>query len=194
MIRLTARKALSRKNGDFAVQIGLVIDGEAVLGVVFLPAENVLYYAVQNEGAWMSENEETAIRLHVSGKTDFTEMAMASSRNHHSPQMARILEKFGLKKEVRRDSVGIKVGLIARQICDLYIHPSIHTKHWDTCAPEVILREAGGEMTDLFGDKIVYNTPNVKNSNGILASNGASHDAAAANMKMLLAENPLGNN
>ena len=191
---LDGTKGFITKNGDFAVQIGLAIDGAAVLGVVYLPAENVLYYASQNDGAWMSENGETAIRLHVSDETDFTEMAMASSRNHHSPQMARIVDKFGLKKEVRRDSVGIKVGLIARQICDLYIHPSIHTKHWDTCAPEVILREAGGEMTDLFGEKIVYNTPNVKNSNGILASNGASHDAAAANMKILLAEIPLGNN
>ncbi|MEP7037842.1 MAG: inositol monophosphatase family protein, partial [Acidobacteriota bacterium] len=67
-------------------------------------------------------------------------------------------------------------------------------KHWDTCAPEIILREAGGEMTDLFGEKIVYNTPNVKNATGILASNGVSHDSAVANMKVLLAENPLGNN
>ncbi|MEP7037312.1 MAG: 3'(2'),5'-bisphosphate nucleotidase CysQ, partial [Acidobacteriota bacterium] len=142
---LDGTKGFITKNGDFAVQIGLAENGEVVLGVVYLPAENVLYYASQNDGAWMSENGETPVQLHVSGKTDFTEMAMASSRNHHSPQMARIVEKFGLKKEVRRDSVGIKVGLIARQICDLYIHPSIHTKHWDTCAPEIILREAGGE-------------------------------------------------
>jgi 3'(2'), 5'-bisphosphate nucleotidase len=191
---LDGTKGFIEKNGDFAVQIGLAVDGIAVLGVVYLPSENILYFASQNNGAWLSENEENPIRLSVSGETDFTAMAIASSRNHHSPRMTRIVEKFGLKKEVRRDSVGIKVGLIARQICDLYIHPSTHTKHWDTCAPEVILHEAGGQMTDLFGEKIVYNTPDVKNSKGILASNGISHDLAVANMKVLLAELPLGNN
>ena len=175
---LDGTKGFINKNGDFAVQIGLAVDGEAVLGVVYLPAENVLYYAVQNSGAWEVKNEGTPQQMHVSDISDFTGMTMASSRNHHSPQTSRIVEKFGLQKEVKRDSVGLKVGLIAKQICDIYIHPSIHTKHWDTCAPEIILREAGGKMTDLSGAKMIYNTPDVRNLGGILASNGVSHDLA----------------
>ena len=175
---LDGTKGFINRNGDFAVQIGLAVDGVAVLGVVFLPAENVLYYAVQNSGAWEVKDEEIPQQMHVSDISDFTGMTMAASRNHHSPQTSRIVEKFGLKKEVKRDSVGLKVGLIAKQICDIYIHPSIHTKHWDTCAPEIILREAGGEMTDLSGAKMIYNTPDVRNLGGILASNGVSHDLA----------------
>lgn len=175
---LDGTKGFINKNGDFAVQIGLAENGVAVLGVVFLPAENTLYFAIQDKGAWEIKNEETPNRLHVSDMSDFTGMTMASSRNHHSPQTSRIVEKFGLKKEVKKDSVGVKVGLIAKQICDIYIHPSIHTKHWDTCAPEIILREAGGKMTDLSGAKMIYNTPDVRNLGGILASNGVSHDLA----------------
>ncbi len=175
---LDGTKGFINKNDDFAVQIGLAERGSAVLGVVFLPAEDVLYYAVQDGGAWLVENEAKPRRLHVSDKSDFNEMTMAASRNHHSPQTSRIVEKFGLKKEVKRDSVGVKVGLIAKQICDIYIHPSIHTKHWDVCAPEIILREAGGKMTDLSGAKMIYNTPDVRNLGGILASNGVSHDLA----------------
>jgi 3'(2'), 5'-bisphosphate nucleotidase len=98
------------------------------------------------------------------------------------------VESLGLKKEIRRGSVGLKIGLMAQKICDLYIHLSPRTKHWDTCAPEIILREAGGRMTDLFGERIIYNTPDVHNYNGVLASNGIVHDLTVAKLKPLLTE------
>ncbi len=176
------------KTGDFAVQIGLAEDGEVVLGVVFMPTENKLYFAVKGAGAWLIENGGASVRLEVSGKTDFSDMNLAVSRNHRSPKMERVMKKFGLKSETRRGSVGLKVGLIVRRVCDLYIHLSPRTKHWDTCAPEIILREAGGELTDLFGARIVYNTPDVNNHNGILATNGAAHASAVTEMKPLLTE------
>ena len=176
------------KTGDFAVQIGLAERGAAILGVVFMPLQNILYYAVKSEGAFVVENDEPPKLLHVSGKTDLAEMRLASSRNHRSPRMSQVAEKFGLKSEVQRGSVGLKVGLIAQKKADLYIHLSPRTKHWDTCAPEIILTEAGGEMTDLFGDRIIYNISDVHNHNGVLATNGVSHDEAVANLKPLLSE------
>ncbi len=176
------------KNGDFAVQIGLAEYGASILGVVFLPFENILYFASYGGGAFLIEKDGNSQRLQVSAKRDFGKMLLASSRNHRSPRMNRIVSELGLEREVQRGSVGLKIGLIARQIADLYIHLSPRTKHWDTCAPEIIVREAGGEMTDLFGGKIIYNTPDVQNHNGVLASNGISHDAAVANLKPLLTE------
>ncbi|MCY7374440.1 MAG: 3'(2'),5'-bisphosphate nucleotidase CysQ [Pyrinomonadaceae bacterium] len=176
------------KTGDFAVQIGLAENGKAVLGVVFMPLQDILYFAVKNGGAFVVENDAAPELLHVSGKIDLAEMLLASSRHHRSPRMSQVFKKFGLKSEVQRGSVGLKVGLIAQQRADLYIHLSPRTKHWDTCAPEIILREAGGEMTDLFGEKIIYNTPDVHNHNGVLATNGAAHAAAVNNLKTLLAE------
>jgi len=176
------------KTGDFAVQIGLAENGEVVLGVVFMPTEDFLYFAVKGAGAFLVRNGGETELLQVSGKTGFSEMNLAVSRNHRSPKMSRVVEKFGLKSETKRGSVGLKVGLIVRKTCDLYIHLSPRTKHWDTCAPEIILREAGGELTDLFGARIVYNTSDVNNHNGILATNGAAHAAAAAEMKSLLTE------
>ncbi len=82
----------------------------------------------------------------------------------------------------------MKIGLIARQICDLYIHFSPRTKHWDTCAPEIIIKEAGGNLTDIFGGEIVYNTKKVGNYNGVLASNGAAHEKIVGNLRPLLKE------
>lgn len=176
------------RNGDFAVQIGLTEDGASILGVVFLPLQNILYSASYENGAFLTKNDGQPERLHVSEKADFSAMILASSRNHRSPRMSRVFDKFGLKKEIRRGSVGLKVGLIAEQKADLYIHLSPRTKHWDTCAPEIILREAGGEMTDLFGAKFIYNTPDVCNYNGVLASNGIPHLSAVDKLKPLLAE------
>ncbi len=185
---LDGTQGFVNKNGDFAVQIGLAEMGEAVLGVVFLPLENILYFASKGKGAWMIESGKSPKQLQVSGKTDFGTMNLAVSRNHRSPKMNEVFKSFGLKSETKRGSVGLKVGLITRRICDLYIHLSPRTKHWDTCAPEIILREAGGNMTDLFGGKIIYNTADVHNHNGVLASNGAAHEKAVKSLKPLLNE------
>lgn len=185
---LDGTRGFINKDGDFGVQIGLAENGESVLGVVFIPNENVLYYAARGEGAFLVENEETPIRLKVSDKTDFSKMNMAVSRNHRSDKMNRVIKKFGIKREIRRGSVGLKIGLIARQICDLYIHFSPRTKHWDTCAPEIIIKEAGGNLTDIFGGKIIYNTKKVGNYNGVLANNNAAHEKIVENLRPLLNE------
>lgn len=177
-----------KKDGDFGVQIGLTQGSRAVLGVVFLPAHNRLYYAAKGEGAFLVESGKEPRRLLVSDKTNFTEMSLASSRNHRNPRMHRIIEDFGFRREIRRGSVGLKVGLVAEQICDLYIHLSPRTKFWDTCAPQIILEEAGGRMTDLFGFPIDYNLADVQNHNGVIASNGAAHGQAVLKLKPLLNE------
>ena len=185
---LDGTKGFVEKTGDFAVQIGLAADGESVLGVVFLPLEDALYFASKGKGAWLIEKGDAPKRLQVSDETDFAEMNIAVSKNHRSPKMTRIISNFGLKQEIRRGSVGLKVGLIARKICDLYIHLSPRTKHWDTCAPEIIICEAGGNLTDIFGEKIIYNTADVHNHNGVLASNGIAYDLTVARLKPLLTE------
>lgn len=177
-----------KKDGDFGVQIGLAIEGEPVLGVVFLPFHDTLYYAVRGEGAFSIDGNAAPRRLHVSGKTDFADMSMALTRHHPSSNMARIVKAFGFGEEVKRGSVGLKVGLIAEKICDIYIHPSPRTKFWDTCAPQMILEEAGGRLTDLFGFPIEYDLISVQNFNGILATNGVSHEKAVEKLKPLLDE------
>ena len=115
-------------------------------------------------------------------------MRLAASRSHRSPRMDRVVKALGVKQEVRRGSVGIKVGLIIEQRCDLYVHLSPRTKQWDSCAPQVILNEAGGRLTDLFGNRICYNAPEVQHLNGLVATNGAAHKLVISELAPLLAE------
>ena len=175
-------------NGDFAVQIGLAENGECMLGVVYQPLTGILYRAVRGGGAWVERPEMGPERAKVSDHIQLATMRLAASRSHRSPRMDRVVQRFGVKQEVRRGSVGIKVGLIVEQQCDLYVHLSPRTKQWDTCAPEIILREAGGKLTDLFGRPLLYNSPEVQNRNGIVASNGVAHGQVIAALGPLLAE------
>jgi 3'(2'), 5'-bisphosphate nucleotidase len=177
-----------KKDGDFAIQIGLAIDGEPVIGVVFLPAHDRLYYASTGRGAFVEKEGNPPLRLHASNNTDFSKMNLAVSRNHRSPKISKIIREFGLKREIQRGSVGLKVGLVAEAVCDLYIHLSPRTKFWDTCGPQVILEESGGRLTDLFGERIRYDIADVQNHGGIVATNGAAHNHIISKLGPLLQE------
>ncbi|HUR96510.1 MAG TPA: 3'(2'),5'-bisphosphate nucleotidase CysQ [Pyrinomonadaceae bacterium] len=177
-----------KKDGDFGVQIGLAIAGEPVVGVVYLPAHDRLYYAAKDHGSFLIEDGGSPLRLQVSTNTDFAKMNLAVSRNHRSPKINRIIKELGLNREVQRGSVGLKVGLIAEEVCDLYIHLSPRTKFWDTCGPQIILEEAGGRMTDLFGELIRYGISDVQNHGGIVAANGSAHEMIIERLRPLLNE------
>src|SRR5438445_4878630 len=99
-------------NGDFAVQIGLTEDGECVLGVVYQPLRDLLYRAVRGHGAWVERSGCEPELAHVSANKELATMRLAASRSHRSPRMDKVVRAFGVKQEIRRGSVGIKVGLI----------------------------------------------------------------------------------
>ena len=178
-----------KKDGDFAVQIGLAEFGSPIVGVVLLPFHETLYYATKGGGAFVAASgDKEPQRLGVSNKTEFSEMIMAYSRNHPSKGIMRILDSFGFADGMQRGSVGLKIGLIAESVSDIYIHLSPRTKFWDTCAPQIILEEAGGKLTDIFGEPMRYDIADVQNYGGILASNGVSHEKAIAKLRPVLNE------
>ena len=181
-------KNFIHRDGDFAEQIGLAVSGESVAGVVYQPVRDVLYRAVTGGGAWIEPRNSKATRMSVSTRTNANEMVLASSRSHRSPRMERVVSAFGFMDELRRGSVGVKIGLIAEQKADLYLHLSPSTKQWDTCAPEIILAEAGGRVTDLFGQPLRYNAVRIDNRNGIVATNGVAHKMVIDNLTPLLEE------
>ena len=177
-----------KKDGDFGVQIGLAENGVPVLGIVFLPFHDSMSYAVKGGGSFTAIGSGEPVRMSTSDRTDLSAMTIAVTRNHLTPRMKRIIEHFGFPNVVRRGSVGLKAGLIASRTCDIYIHPSPRTKIWDTCAPQIILEEAGGLLTDIFGGPLRYDRAQLQNLNGILASNGAVHELAVERLGPVLAE------
>ena len=75
-------------------------------------------------------------------------------------------------------SVGLKIADIVLGQSELYVSTSNRMQEWDTCAPEAILRAAGGLMTDIAGNPMRYNKENCSVPTGVLASNGLLHSDA----------------
>lgn len=174
------------KNGDFAIQIGFAVAGKPVVGVVLLPAHRQTLYASHGDGAFLQSASGSIQQLNASDLTDLSQMKIAVSRMHKAPKMKDIIRELGFSKQIERGSVGLKVGLIAEKVCDVYIHLSPRTKLWDTCAPEVIITEAGGKLTDLWGDHYDYSNPDVQNWGGIVAAGNASHQNIIDRIRPLL--------
>jgi 3'(2'), 5'-bisphosphate nucleotidase len=162
------------RTGEFSIQIGLAIQGAPVLGVVLQPARDRLYYAVQGQGAFETQ-DHTTTRLHVSAESTPARMKLVASRAHFSPFIEAAGEALGIATIHRAGSVGIKVSLVASGHFDLYL-ATTDSKEWDACAPHVVLSESGGCMTDLGGTPLVYNKPDVALGSGLIASNGLAHD------------------
>ena len=162
------------ETGEFAVQIALTLGGRAVLGVVYQPAKGRLFHAVQGQGAYQVFEGETT-RMRVSSQPDPAQMCLVASRSHYSPFVDLARQALGIPKANRIGSVGLKVGLVARAACDLYLATTI-SKEWDLCAPHALLMEAGGVLTNLCGEVLVYNKRDVTECTGLVASNGLAHD------------------
>ena len=162
------------RNGEFSIMIGLAINGRATLGVVMQPESGLLYAGTVGKGAWLYEAEEK-VPLGVSETDKTNRMVLVSSRSHRQQITDRIRAQLRITSERVSGSVGLKVGLIARQLADLYVHPSPGCKEWDLCAPHALLEAAGGCMTDCWGNPLTYNKRDVRAHNGLVASNSRSH-------------------
>jgi 3'(2'), 5'-bisphosphate nucleotidase len=171
---------------EFAVMIGLAVNGIPSVGAVYQPTKDKLYWAALGTGAFL-ERDGSRTRLRVSGETLASKLVLAESRSHRSARVAAIRERLRIKDAIQSGSVGLKVALICEGHAHLYVHAGNKTNLWDTCGPDVILREAGGRMTDAANNSLRYDGREVRNLNGLVASNGAIHDRAVQVTQAVLA-------
>jgi 3'(2'), 5'-bisphosphate nucleotidase len=168
------------------VQIALTVQGQPVLGVVYQPTSGQLYYAIQGRGAYQGCGDG-ASRLHLSTEADPTRMCLVASRSHYTSLIEAARKSLGIGAVKQMGSLGLKVGLVAQGLCDLYLMTTLW-KEWDVCAPHAVLLEAGGMLTDLCGEPIVYNKPEVTGCQGVIASNGLAHAGIVEALALLLAQ------
>jgi 3'(2'), 5'-bisphosphate nucleotidase len=160
---------------EFAVQIGLVVNGEPVLGVVYQPTAKKLYYAAQGLGAFL-ESGGSVTPLHVSPEDVAARMTIAESRSHRSARVQAIRQRLRIRESILIGSVGLKIGIVCEGRAQVYVHTGSRTHVWDTCGPEAILREAGGRMTNVYNMPLRYDAEDLRNLHGIVVTNGVIHD------------------
>jgi 3'(2'), 5'-bisphosphate nucleotidase len=165
--------------------IGLLVGDRPALGVVYQPLGDRLYYATRGRGAYLSIGGGAPVRLHVSSVSQAGQIRMVASKSHRDESIDRVRAALAISDELNVGSVGLKVGLIARGERDLYVSLSGRSKRWDACAPEALLVEAGGRMSDVTGAPLDYRDPVLENRRGLCASNGALHDLVVQQLRAL---------
>lgn len=157
------------KNDEFTINIALVYKHKVVVGVVIIPKTGEIYYATNHGGAFYSI-DGTVREIHVSRQSALLRVLL--SRSHHGKKEDEILKKYG-SKIVDKKYVGaaIKACLIAKGEAELSFGFNDKTKEWDTAAPQIILKEAGGLFVDTNGNWMKYNRKDVDNKNGYVMAN-----------------------
>ncbi len=174
----------------FALHIALVERDEAglyhpVAAVVYLPMLGRLYSAIRGQGAFRQAiphpprpadwaNHRQPIR--VSTRDRIERMRSVVSNANRTSRLLRLIHSLNLENYWHIGSLGVKLSIIAEGDAELYVNLALgKAKEWDTAAPQLILTEAGGVLTDLAGAPITYNKPDVYHRGGLLASNGPAH-------------------
>jgi 3'(2'), 5'-bisphosphate nucleotidase len=152
---LDGTKEFVKRNGEFTVNIALVVDGRAVLGAVYAPVLDRLYFGALTQGAWRADGPATPHAIAVR-KTAASPLRVVGSRSHPSPELAEYLARLG-PHEITDMGSSLKICLIAEGAADVY--PRLGpTSEWDTAAAQAILESAGGRMIDLAGRPLRYNS------------------------------------
>ncbi|MCF8069983.1 MAG: 3'(2'),5'-bisphosphate nucleotidase CysQ [Desulfobacterales bacterium] len=169
---LDGTKEFIKKNGEFTVNVALARLGEPVLGVIFAPVLNELYYATENKGAFLQKDGEI-FSLSVSRRDRPEDMILVKSRSHASGRLLDIIERANFK-EIKTSGSSIKGCLVSRGEADIY--PCLHPiSEWDICAMDLIARESGAIMTGMDGVPLKYNKADILFKDGFLLTNNHIH-------------------
>lgn len=155
---------------EFAVMIGLAIQGVSSLGVIFLPAEGRMLAGAVGMGAFevLAGGERIPVRIDPeppSGRN----LALAISRAHALVRTLPVVKRLNPDVLMRSGSVGRKAALILEGRADVYLSLGRRSRHWDSCGPQAVIEAAEGIFCDAWGRPLRYNTDRTKNTEGLLA-------------------------
>ncbi|MDJ0800905.1 MAG: 3'(2'),5'-bisphosphate nucleotidase CysQ [Calothrix sp. MO_167.B12] len=178
------------KTGEYAIHIALVKDTRPVLAVVVVPELEKLYYAVKGEGAFVTTRDGKSQPIKVSSRDRIEDLTLVVSRSHRNQRLEYLLQNLPCQNQKAVGSVGCKIATIVEQQADMYISLSGKSapKDWDMAAPELILTEAGGQFTHFAGHALQYNTGDINQWGGLLASNGQFHQSLCEQAASILAD------
>ncbi len=150
---LDGTREFVKRNGEFTVNIALVQEHEAVLGVVSAPALGLLYWGGQGIGAFSRHRGAAQAPIRVCPPRH--PLRIVGSRSHASPETAQYISQLGAH-EMHGIGSSLKFCLLAAGEADLY--PRFGpTSEWDTAAGQALLEAAGGQVTRLDGRRLLYN-------------------------------------
>ena len=173
---LDGTKEFVKRNGEFTVNIALIKAGVPVMGVVYAPVIETLYYASEAEGAYKCENvitettpdeiSKNAVKL-VNPKIPVkNKLTIVASKSHLSPETQDFVDSMKqIYKEVELISKGssLKLCMVAERKANVYPRFA-PTMEWDTAAGHAVCRIAGYQVNEYpVGTPLKYNKENLLN-------------------------------
>ena len=154
-------------NGDeFTLNAGLIINKEAIAGIIYAPAKNRMFYSYGNKLSYELKNGKEEIINNK--KIDKNNIKAVSYSNNLKAEIIEIHKKLNVKEYVKMKS-SLKFCVVATGEYQIYVaEPRAH--EWDIAAGHAILKNSSGVITDFDGNDILYGKSGFKNSSLILKS------------------------
>lgn len=170
---LDGTKEFINKNDQFTINIALVRDRRPVLGVVYAPVMETLWYGAEEIGAFRQQGDDQATSIEVSAARSERPRVLVS-RSHRSASIDELLARMPDYEPVGMGS-SLKFCVIAEGAADFY--PRLGpTSEWDTAAGHAVLDAAGGRITDIRGRPLRYNETDSLLNDWFLAYGDQGHD------------------
>lgn len=183
------------RQDQYAIALALIEDGEVKLGIMGCPAltlrdgdTGLLFVAVRGEGGYqipLAGGEKKKLQVVQNNDVSrfrFVESVEASHGNQ--AQQNAIAQAVGITTESVRVDSQAKYGIVASGEAALYLrlpspkYPNYRENIWDHAAGAIVVEEAGGKVTDMFGKPLDFGTASKMNDNrGVVVSNGTIHEA-----------------
>ena len=160
-------KEFIKKNDEFTVNIALIHNNIPILGVVYAPALNEMYYAKQGEGAF-KDGQKLPLKINTTPEKN---LVVVASKSHLSEETQTFIDELAqTTQNITQQSRGssLKLVMVAEGEADIY--PSLApTMEWDTAAADAIARESGKQVVQYENDKtLMYNKENLLNPSFIV--------------------------
>lgn len=181
---LDGTKEFIKRNGEFTVNVALVKNGLPILGVIYVPVENTLYFGLEGLGSFKTKNQKTLVEdLEALTRSSVTlpethdrKYTMVGSRSHMSDETTVYFKKIKEKHpdvQILSRGSSLKICMIAEGSADVYPRFA-PTMEWDTAAGHAIVRQVGFDIfkTDV-DEPLEYNKENLLNPWFIVKPKGA---------------------
>ncbi len=157
---LDGTKEFIKKNGEFTVNIALIHKNQPILGVVFAPVLNKMYWGYKGGGSWSQFGDDEIVPMIL--KRNQSIKTIVASRSHLSSETQELLDKYP-EAEVISMGSSLKFMLVAEGKAQLYPRFA-PTMEWDTAAAQGIIEAAGG-IVEAYpdGGALKYNKENLLN-------------------------------
>ena len=192
---LDGTKDFIQGTGNYAMHLALNYKQKPYLGVVLIPEKEELYIT-DGENSWCENRDGSFNKFDLSTNKCLHEMVLVTSKNHRNEILENLIQQIHVKDVLIMGSIGCKIASIVRGDSDIYISLSLPKKtapkDWDFAAPEAILINAGGAITNLDNQELSYGKTNFNQGGIIVATNNRkTHGNICCEIKKIIEKNEI---